>query len=273
MNTMFLIGEISKLFQIDIRTLRYYDEIDLLVPAFVDEVTGYRYYSLGQFERLNTILYLKALNIPLKEIRQFLDDRDIEHILILLKEQQRRTEEKILEFKQIQQRITNRIQQIEDAAKGEEYFKVREVQLPARLIIMLKQKIHKNDSLEMPIRLLENQSKMKSSIFLGQVGLTISVNSLQQSKFDEYNSLFLFIEPDKSAGNEVKFLPEQKYLTMRFIGTHTDSTPYYQKLLAYVNEKGYALADDALEITYIDYGLTQDASRFVTEIQLPIKKH
>lgn len=96
---MFLIGEISKLFQIDIRTLRYYDEIDLLVPAFVDEVTGYRYYSLGQFERLNMILYLKALNIPLKEIRQFLDDRDIEHILILLKEQQHRTEEKILEFK------------------------------------------------------------------------------------------------------------------------------------------------------------------------------
>ncbi|WP_431086226.1 MerR family transcriptional regulator [Paenibacillus sp. 8b26] len=101
MSTMFLIGEISKLFQIDIRTLRYYDSIHLFEPASVDEVTGYCYYSIDQFERLNTILYLKALNIPLKEIKQFLDDRDVDHILALLKEQKRRTEEKILEFKQI----------------------------------------------------------------------------------------------------------------------------------------------------------------------------
>lgn len=273
MNNMFLIGEISKLFQIDIRTLRYYDEIDLLIPAYVDDLTGYRYYSIEQFERLNTILYLKALNIPLKEIRQFLDDRDIDHILTLLKEQQRRTEEKIREFKQIQQKINKRVQQIEDAAKVEDLFQIREIQLPARMIIMLKQKIHMNDNLEMPIRILENQSQMKSNIFLGQVGLTISVNSLQQSEFDEYNSLFMFIEPDKPLKNDVKSLPQQKYLTIRYVGTHADSSLYYQKLLSYAKEKGYALADDALEITYIDYGLTQDTSRFVTEIQLPVKKH
>lgn len=64
MSSMFLIGEISRLFQIDIRTLRYYDEIGLFTPAAVDGQTGYRYYSIEQFESLNTILYLKALNIP-----------------------------------------------------------------------------------------------------------------------------------------------------------------------------------------------------------------
>ncbi|WP_220091179.1 MerR family transcriptional regulator [Paenibacillus sp. MDMC362] len=61
---MFTIGEISKLFQIDIRTLRYYDDIDLFKPATVDHLTNYRYYSVDQFEQLNTILYLKALGIP-----------------------------------------------------------------------------------------------------------------------------------------------------------------------------------------------------------------
>ncbi|WP_276527243.1 MerR family transcriptional regulator [Brevibacillus reuszeri] len=59
---MFLIGEISKLFQMDVRTLRYYDEIDLFKPTHVDERTGYRYYTIEQFEQLNTILYLKARN-------------------------------------------------------------------------------------------------------------------------------------------------------------------------------------------------------------------
>ena len=37
-------------FQIDIRTLRYYDDIDLFKPATVDHLTNYRYYSVDQFE-------------------------------------------------------------------------------------------------------------------------------------------------------------------------------------------------------------------------------
>lgn len=100
----FLIGEISKLFQIDIRTLRYYDTIDLFKPASVDASTGYRYYSIDQFEQLNTILYLKALNIPLKDIKSFLEHRDIEGILDLLQKQQQRTEEKIRQFERIRQK-------------------------------------------------------------------------------------------------------------------------------------------------------------------------
>ena len=47
--------------------------------------------------------------------------------------------------------------------------------------------------------------------------------------------------------------------------------PYYRKLLDYIEEKGYSLIEDALEITYIDYGLTGDPSQFVTEIQMLAK--
>lgn len=272
-NKMFLIGEIARLFQMDIRTLRYYDEIGLLNPAFTDEGTGYRYYAIHQFERLNTILYLKALNIPLKEIRRFLDGRDIGHILALLKEQQRRTEQKILEFQQIQQKINDRIGQIEAAANVEELYQIRELELPARRIVMLKQKIHRNDNLEIPIRTLENRSRMKSSIFLGQVGLMISVNSLLQRKWDEYDALFMFVEPDPSVDGEIMLLPQRHYLTVRFAGTHAEAAPLYRKLLDYAEENGHTLGEDALEITYIDYGLTQDSSRFVTEIQLPVNNH
>ena len=45
---MFKIGEFSKLTQVTIRMLRHYDEIGLLKPAFVDEWTGYRMYSVEQ---------------------------------------------------------------------------------------------------------------------------------------------------------------------------------------------------------------------------------
>jgi len=45
---MFKIGDFSRISQVSVKTLRYYDEIGLLKPAHVDRFTGYRYYSVDQ---------------------------------------------------------------------------------------------------------------------------------------------------------------------------------------------------------------------------------
>ncbi|WP_084778239.1 MerR family DNA-binding transcriptional regulator [Saccharibacillus sacchari] len=45
MKEWFIIGEVSKLFGVKIPTLRYYNEIGLLCPEYVDPETHYRYYS------------------------------------------------------------------------------------------------------------------------------------------------------------------------------------------------------------------------------------
>ena len=70
-NQLFQIGEVSRLFHISISTLRHYDRIGLLRPEYTDPETGYRYYSTRQFECLNTICYLRALDIPLEQIASF----------------------------------------------------------------------------------------------------------------------------------------------------------------------------------------------------------
>src|SRR2546429_7441561 len=71
---MYKIGELSWLSQVPIRTLRYYDQIGLLVPAQVDRSSGYRCYTAEQFERLNRILVFKDLGLSLHEIRALLAD-------------------------------------------------------------------------------------------------------------------------------------------------------------------------------------------------------
>ena len=74
---LFPIGEVSKLFHISVSSLRHYENIGLLTPEYVSPDSGYRYYSAGQFEVLNTIRYLRALDLPLSEIEDFLKNRDI----------------------------------------------------------------------------------------------------------------------------------------------------------------------------------------------------
>lgn len=71
---MIKIGDFSKLSQVSIKTLRYYDEMGLFKPLDVDRFTGYRYYSASQLPRLNRILALKDLRLSLEQIAQVLDE-------------------------------------------------------------------------------------------------------------------------------------------------------------------------------------------------------
>jgi DNA-binding transcriptional MerR regulator len=62
------IGRFSRLTGVGVKALRHYDEVGLLVPAAVDDETGYRFYSPDQVDRAEAIRLLRRLDMPLDEI-------------------------------------------------------------------------------------------------------------------------------------------------------------------------------------------------------------
>src|SRR5262249_59109926 len=69
---MFSIGEFARHGCISVRMLRHYDAIGLLRPAFVDHVTGYRFYRASQLAELNRIIALKDLGFTLEQVQVIL---------------------------------------------------------------------------------------------------------------------------------------------------------------------------------------------------------
>ena len=69
---MLKIGEFSKIAQVSVKTLRYYDQLGLIKPAHIDRFSGYRYYSLEQLPQLFRILVLKDLDFSLEQIQGLL---------------------------------------------------------------------------------------------------------------------------------------------------------------------------------------------------------
>lgn len=65
------IGTLSKFTGVHIKSLRYYDEIGILPPAYVDPNTGYRYYSFSQVRVVDAIQLCVELDIPLKQFPEF----------------------------------------------------------------------------------------------------------------------------------------------------------------------------------------------------------
>ncbi len=81
---MYKIGELSKLCNISVKALRYYDAEGLLVPDKIDKFTGYRYYSASKLIDCYRIIALKELGFSLDEIRVQLTINDSEKIVKVL---------------------------------------------------------------------------------------------------------------------------------------------------------------------------------------------
>ncbi len=69
----YTIRQLAALSGVSTRTLRYYDEIGLLKPAFVNDA-GYRFYDAPQVDRLQQILFYRQRGFELKAIRRLMDD-------------------------------------------------------------------------------------------------------------------------------------------------------------------------------------------------------
>ncbi|MBN1535744.1 MAG: MerR family transcriptional regulator [Anaerolineales bacterium] len=66
------IGDFARISQVTVQTLRYYDDLGLLHPADVDNLTGYRYYDIDQLPHLHRILALKDLGFSLEQITRLM---------------------------------------------------------------------------------------------------------------------------------------------------------------------------------------------------------
>lgn len=71
---MLKIGDFAKKAQITVKTLRHYDKLGLLKPAWIDRFTGYRYYAQEQMPRLNRIMALKDLGFTLEQTGRILQN-------------------------------------------------------------------------------------------------------------------------------------------------------------------------------------------------------
>jgi len=72
------VNKLSKISGVSARTLRYYDELDLLKPARIAS-SGYRIYSKSQVDLLQQILFYRELGFPLDEIKSILYGADYDH--------------------------------------------------------------------------------------------------------------------------------------------------------------------------------------------------
>ena len=268
---LFSIGQMAKLFGLNIRTLRYYDQIGLLKPEFVNPETNYRYYSSAQFERLNTILYLRALDVPIERIAEFFEGRNVALMRGIFEEQLQSVQAKREQLLRIEQKIRSRIEQIDDAISSTFDTPVL-TELPGRNVAMLAESFSPSADLEPLLRHLSYTANLNDAIFLGKVGVSVSAEDLLARTFERLSGIFIIVEEADAHGGELARIESGTFARIRFQGVHADAATRYGKLIDFIEQEGYTVAGASLEVTLIDAGMTSDESQYVTELQIPVEK-
>lgn len=74
--TLFRIGDVTKILGVTRKALIVYEELGLLTPAVKDQESGYRYYSADNMTQIRAIRSLQALGLTLKEVAQYYYDTE-----------------------------------------------------------------------------------------------------------------------------------------------------------------------------------------------------
>ena len=271
MQNRFSIGEMSRLMKIPVKTLRYYDEIGLFKPSEVNSQNGYRYYATEQFEQLDIIKYLRFLGVPLSQIRTHFAHRQVDYFLQLLKKQEESIDARIRDLEAIRRKFDRRIRELEEVLTVVETDVVEIRRFPLRQALRLQENVQSGPSLEMSVRKLGSLfGASPSPIFVGKVGLTVSLENLRSGNFQEYNSVFISLDEPIEADQFSTTFPEGEYACLFFRGLHGDSPLHYRKLLQYIEQNDYVVAGESAERTIVDEYVSKDPRKFLTEIQIPV---
>ena len=112
------IGRMARINHVTVATLRLYDRMGLLKPAFIDPISGYRYYDIQQNARLDMIAYMKELGMSLAEIQDVLDKEDITLIEEILSEKNEQIYRQYRELKDRHASVARAIASIERYRKS-----------------------------------------------------------------------------------------------------------------------------------------------------------
>ena len=106
MDNLLSIGEVSKIKGVSIKALRYYGELGILNPAYINEDSGYRYYKLEQLIIIDLIITCVDSQIPLKYFSRYINDDSSINMDLIQKNAQEITDNKIEKLQKNMELIT-----------------------------------------------------------------------------------------------------------------------------------------------------------------------
>lgn len=270
---MFRIGEFSKLTQVSIRMLRYYDETGLLKPEQVDTFTSYRLYSIKQIPTLNKIIFLRDIGFNVSEIAVVLSKWDDAFITEQL-------EKKRMEIQKTIQEEQSKLAKIELAKEDIQrdniqiHYNVSIKNIPGYQVLSLRKVISDYYA--------EGQLWQELSAYAKENRIAISGNTFSIYHDTEYKETDVDVEicalTTSTGENSGSFTfrttePVPFMASTMVYGEFQNIAKAYLSFANWLTEHNqYKMAGQSRQIVHRGPWNEENPEKYLTEIQIPLEK-
>lgn len=270
MKLMLKIGDFSKQSLTTIKTLRYYEQEQLLLPAHIDPFTGYRYYETSQLLELSKIISLRQLGLSIEDIKDIMAGASLTSCL----EKRKLVLEQELVVSNMQlTRINNILENKEsESMKREVILK----ELP-EYTVFYKEGVLPSYAHISNFVLTAGEETAASNPDLKCIQPDYCFMEYLDGEFRESNIKARYSQAVEKMGVEtdnIKFktLPSVTVASIYHKGAYETIGDTYAYILNWIEEHGYKMIDHMRE-SYIDGIWNKDnVEDYLTEIQVPIEK-
>lgn len=269
------IGEVSKICNIPIKTLRYYDEIELLIPRKIDPDTNYRYYSNDQLALVLVIKHFKEAGFSLKEIKVLLGREDLEYNTKKINEKCIDIDNKINDLKMLKEKLQFFIKESKKEKKKHKEFRIEIKEIPIFYVAYLRDRGPCTIE-EFTVRYCKLISLVeKNNFHIIRNAMAIYYDNCIDFEEKEKKDYDIEVCIGVSEEREIKGLVRKfggfKAVTAIHYGSYNNMIDAYRKINKFIYENGYEICGEPIDNYLIDIMNTIDEENYVTELIIPIK--
>lgn len=266
----FSTGEFAKLLEINKDTLLYYDKIDLFKPAGTFD-NGYRYYTFDQFDHFIAIQSLRAVNLPIKEIKKYFSSPNITDLKNLAIEQKKKVIQEIKKLQDIQEfldRTVSLTKEIDQITFNEVFIET----LPAKQIVYSKEKLYWSNPIE--------EIYAQSTSFLKKLGRTSAAAYGVVYPKDKFLLLDAYKDPESNiesymfchTNHDLAVLqPSGEYAIIYYKGTYEKNMHIYELLVNFLKRHNLTLTGDIHEEYLLHSISTKNENNYITKISVKVE--
>lgn len=265
---MYRIGIFSKLAKVTVKALRYYDEVGLLKPDFVDDETGYRMYSTAQLLPLQRIAALRQAGLSIEEVSAILSGQDGTDLF------QKRHTELRRELSEAQGRL-NRLESILNQEDIFMKYQATIRDIPGYTVFYKEGMVPTYADLGTFIPQAEAECT-SANPNLKRIEPAYCFVSYVDKQYKERDVGLVYTQAVEKAGKEtdtIKFktIPAVQAVCVYHKGSPSALGDAYAFAMNWLEQNGYQVVDEAREC-YID-GMwnKDDPADWLTELQFPVK--
>lgn len=265
------ITEIAKYRKMPTERLRYYDKIGLLRPDYVDKLTGRRFYSAQQCEKLGTIKELRRLNLSLKEIEDYFNDRDLEKSERVLRQRYELLQQEIADKIEISRVLEQKLEFIKNLSTTDFKLDAPEIkELPKRYALKGESNRFRTNLTGIEFMKLEESIGGTSPVLAtDKVAMTIK-NSVDPDDMDSEVCPMVFCTAAESDKHGFITVPAGKYICAFHRNCYSYFGELIMKMRCLAEENGCKLGDEGIMIYRIDITLTDNNDETIAELQFPL---